>query len=191
MKKLAVFCGSRTGIDPIYEQKSREFAKLMVENDLELVYGAGKVGLMGAIANEVLENKGKVYGFIPYFLSDLEVAHQGITSLTEVDTMHERKQLMANYADGFVALPGGMGTMDELCEIVTWRQLSLHQKPIGILNVNGYFDKLIDLIENFVANGFLSEEDGNICLVSKNPQELIDLMKANFVEDGGEQFGRT
>ncbi|MFT5619570.1 MAG: hypothetical protein ACI85I_002816 [Arenicella sp.] len=191
MKKLAIFCGSRTGIDPIYEQKSREFAKLMVENDLELVYGAGKVGLMGAIANEVLDNNGKVYGFIPYFLSDLEVAHKGITSLTEVDTMHERKQLMANYSDGFVALPGGMGTMDELCEIITWRQLSLHQKPIGILNINGYFDKLIDLMDNFVENGFLDAEDRKICLVSDNPQELIDLMKANFVEDGDEQLGKA
>jgi uncharacterized protein (TIGR00730 family) len=99
--------------------------------------------------------------------------------------------LMANYSDGFVALPGGMGTMDELCEIITWRQLSLHQKPIGILNINGYFDKLIDLMDNFVENGFLDAEDRKICLVSDNPQELIDLMKANFVEDGDEQLGKA
>ena len=179
--KICVFCGSRAGDDPIYEEKAKEFAQEMVKNQLNLVYGAGNVGLMGIIADEVMKQGGKAEGYIPFFLADKEVAHTGLDKLEKVETMHQRKQLMADEADGFVALPGGMGTMDELCEIVTWAQLRLHHKPIGVLNINGYFDHLMLLMDNMVEKGFLSKQDRGIIIFSEDPQELLSKIQEKFL----------
>jgi len=178
MRNICVFCGSKKGNDPTYEQKSIEFAQLMAKHELDLVYGAGKVGIMGVIANEVLKLNGKVYGYIPYFLKEMEVAHLGLTELVEVETMHQRKALMAEKADAFVALPGGMGTMDELCEIITWAQLQLHNKPIGILNVAGYYDHLIALIDHMVKEGFVLPKHRDLILVADDGETLIQKLKA-------------
>lgn len=177
MQNICVFCGSKKGLSPAYEESAIQFSQLMVANQLDLVYGAGKVGIMGIIANEVLKQGGKVYGYIPYFLKDMEVAHLSLTELIEVETMHQRKALMAEKADAFVALPGGMGTMDELCEIVTWAQLELHNKPIGVLNVNGYYDHLLGLMDNMVKEGFLSEENRALVIDSDDAEVLIQKLK--------------
>jgi len=178
MRNICVFCGSKKGNHPAYEESAIKFSKLMVQHQLDLVYGAGKVGIMGIIANEVLAQGGKVYGYIPHFLKDMEVAHLGLTDLVEVETMHQRKALMAEKADAFVALPGGMGTMDELCEIITWAQLQLHNKPIGILNVNGYYDHLIALIDGMVKEGFVLQKHRNLILVADDEESLIQQLKA-------------
>jgi len=178
MQNICVFCGSKKGASPAYEAAAVQFSQLMVANGLDLVYGAGKVGIMGIIANEVLKQGGKVFGYIPYFLKDMEVAHLGLTELIEVETMHQRKALMAEKADAFVALPGGMGTMDELCEIVTWAQLELHNKPIGLLNVNGYYDHLLALMDHMVKEGFLSEDNRALIIDDVDGENLIKKMKA-------------
>lgn len=178
MRNICVFCGSKVGQDAAYKESAIKFSQLMVQHQLDLVYGAGKVGIMGVIANEVLQLGGKVYGYIPHFLKDMEVAHLGLTELVEVETMHHRKALMAEKADAFVALPGGMGTMDELCEIITWAQLQLHNKPIGVLNVNGYYDHLIALIDHMVKEGFVQPQHRALILVSDNEEDLIQQLKA-------------
>ncbi|MGB0525155.1 MAG: TIGR00730 family Rossman fold protein [Flammeovirgaceae bacterium] len=182
MQNICVFCGSKKGSSPIYEQSAIEFAQVMVKHGLDLVYGAGRVGIMGIIGNEVLQQGGKAYGYIPSFLKDKEVAHLGLTELVEVETMHQRKALMAEKADAFVALPGGMGTMDELCEIITWAQLRLHNKPIGILNVDGYYDHLIQLIDHMVAQGFVIQKHRELILVSDDAEDLIEQLR-NFHVD--------
>lgn len=178
MRNICVFCGSKKGNSPAYEESAIKFSQLMVKHELDLVYGAGKVGIMGIIANEVIKAGGKVYGYIPHFLKDMEVAHLGLTELVEVETMHQRKALMAEKADAFVALPGGMGTMDELCEIITWAQLQLHNKPIGVLNVDGYYNHLIALIDSMVKEGFVMQKHRDLILVSDNEEDLIQQLKA-------------
>ena len=190
-KKVCVFCGSRLGNDTIYKEATTHFGQLMVANQFELVYGAGKVGLMGTVADAVLEAGGKAHGYIPYFLSDKEVAHKGLTSLVEVDTMHERKKLMADYADAFVALPGGMGTMDELCEIITWAQLKLHTKPVILLNVNGYYDALITLMKSMVKEGFLNANDRELLLIATTPEEVIEYLKQHAVVEAETELGKA
>lgn len=177
MQNICVFCGSKKGEKPVYEQVSIEFAQLMIKHGLDLVYGAGKVGIMGIIGDEILKHGGKVYGYIPTFLKDMEVAHLGLTELVETETMHQRKALMAEKSDAFVALPGGMGTMDELCEIITWAQLQLHSKPIGILNVDGYYDHLIALIDNMVKEGFVAPKHRELFVVSDDAEELLQKLR--------------
>ncbi|MCB0835547.1 MAG: TIGR00730 family Rossman fold protein [Bacteroidetes bacterium] len=176
MKNLCVFCGSNAGADPIYTQAAQELGKLMAERDMTLVYGGGNVGLMGVIADECLNHGGKVIGVIPNFLQDKEVGHDGLTKMIVVKTMHERKQIMADLSDGFVAMPGGFGTMDELCEILTWSQLGLHSNPIGLLNINGYYDHLKILFDHMVDQRFLHPQNRATVLSHSQPAQLLRMM---------------
>ena len=176
MKNLCVFCGSNAGADPIYTQAAQELGKLMAERDMTLVYGGGNVGLMGVIADECLNHGGKVIGVIPNFLQDKEVGHDGLTKMIVVKTMHERKQIMADLSDGFVAMPGGFGTMDELCEILTWSQLGLHSNPIGLLNINGYYDHLKILFDHMVDQRFLHPQNRATVLSHSQPEQLLRMM---------------
>jgi uncharacterized protein (TIGR00730 family) len=177
MKRIAVFCGSSSGNKTEYLTEAKRLGQLLVQNKIGLVYGGAHVGLMGAIANSVLEACGEVTGVIPENLVKREVAHKGLTELHVVNSMHERKALMAELADGFIAMPGGFGTFEEFCEIVTWTQLGLHQKPAGLLNVNSYYDPILQLFDHGVRDGFISEQHRTIVLESSNPAELLRLMK--------------
>ena len=152
---LAVFCGASPGSRPEYAAAARSLAAVLVERDVRLVYGAGSVGIMGILADEVLRLGGEVLGVIPQFLLDREVGHTGLTELLVTESMHERKLLMARHADGFLALPGGIGTLEELIEVFTWTQLGLHQKHCGLLNTIGYYDHLLHLLSHMAEEGFL------------------------------------
>ncbi len=176
IKKLAVFCGSSSGSNVLYEQKAKELGTYLAENGIGLVYGGGKVGLMGIIANAVLENNGDVIGVMPDHLYQKEVAHENLTQLEIVNTMHERKALMEKLSDGFIAMPGGMGTLDEIVELFTWSQLNLHVKPFGFYNVNHYFDKLFDFFKQMVSEKFLHQEHYDRIAISDNPQKLISIL---------------
>ena len=158
MRRLCVFCGSSTGYRPEYRAAARRFGEALAERGVALVFGAGHIGLMGVLADAVLERGGQAIGIIPQALVDKELAHRTLTELHVVETMHQRKALMADLADGFVALPGGFGTADELFEILTWAQLGLHNKPIGLLNTAGFFDPLLSWLDRCVAEGFLRPE---------------------------------
>ncbi len=155
MKALCVFCGSSTGNDSYYTGKARELGNSLASAGLELVYGGGSIGLMGVLADAVLEKDGRVTGVIPKFLYDKELGHKGVTELIVVESMHERKMKMAEKADGFLAMPGGIGTMEELFEVFTWSQLSLINKPVALYNVNHYFDALLSFLDHMVSEGFL------------------------------------
>lgn len=176
MKSICVFCASSLGNNPIYAQTAYELGKILAENQIDLIYGGAQVGLMGKVAEGTLSNKGKVIGIIPEFLKTKEIAHASLTELITVKTMHERKALMHDKSDAFIALPGGFGTMEELFEILTWAQLSLHQKPIGILNVNGFYDPLIQLVETMIASGLLKQEYLGMLLISDSIEDLISQM---------------
>jgi uncharacterized protein (TIGR00730 family) len=171
--RIAVFCGSSRGRLPAYERQVRGFGKALVENGIDLVFGGGHVGLMGAIADSVLEGGGKVYGVIPRALSQKEVAHPGLTSLEIVEDMHQRKARMAELADGFIALPGGVGTLEELFEVWTWAQLGFHDKPVGLFNVEGFYDQLASFIDHLVTEQFLADPYRAMLLVDDDPQRLI------------------
>ncbi len=181
MKSLCIFCGARSGNNPIYTETAVTLAKLMVEEDIELIYGGGKVGLMGVLADTILENGGQVQGVIPEGLIDQEVGHTGLTQLHVVNTMHQRKELMYDLSEGFVALPGGFGTLDEFFEILTWSQLGLHKKPIGFLNVNGYFNHLLSHFELTVEEGFVSQQLVNNILVEEDESLLLKHLSANII----------
>ena len=157
---------------------AREVGRVFVERGITLVYGGGRVGLMGAVADAVMENQGQVIGVIPQFLNSKEIGHNGITTLIEVDTMHERKAKMNALCDGVIALPGGFGTMEELFEMTTWGQLGLHKKPIGILNINGFYDHLIAFIQHMVDTGLLREENQRMILYADNIEDLLEQMEA-------------
>ncbi|MDY0014304.1 MAG: TIGR00730 family Rossman fold protein [Rhodocyclaceae bacterium] len=159
IKRLCVFCGSRSGGGAAYAEAARNLGTLLAERRIELVYGGGKVGLMGVLANACLAAGGTVVGVIPRVLMDWEVGHEGLTRLEIVDSMHTRKARMADLADGFMALPGGMGTFEELFEILTWAQLGFHAKPVALLNVDGYYGPLIQMLERGVAEGFMKPEN--------------------------------
>ncbi len=176
MKNICVFCGSSNGSIPIYESKTIELAELMVNHNLELIYGGGSIGLMGILANQVLSLSGRVTGIIPKFLYDLEVGHDGITRLIIVKSMHERKEKMAEMADAFIALPGGFGTLEELAEMMTWVQLKLIEKPVGLLNINGYYDPLLEQLDHMVKEGFLKPVNRSILLSSDDPKILLTLL---------------
>ena len=173
MSNLCVFCGSSKGKDPKYLELGKELGALMGEKEIGLVYGGGRVGIMGAMADACLEKGGKVYGVIPQSLMEWEVGHQGITELTVVDSMHERKAKMYELSDAFVALPGGMGTLDELCEIITWAQLEYHKKPIFVLNDYGFFDHLLNHFDLAVKEGFLSQEHRDWINVVEGTEGLL------------------
>lgn len=155
MQRICVFCGSNPGRRPRYARVAAELGKLLAHRRIGLVYGGGKIGLMGVIADAVLEANGEVIGIIPEALAEKEVAHAGLTTLHVVGSMHERKALMADLASGFIALPGGFGTLDELFETLTWAQLGYHSKPCGLLNVDGYYTKMIEFLDHLVAEKFL------------------------------------
>ncbi len=176
MKSLAIFCGASMGNNPAHRQLAVDTAELVAERGMTLVYGGGNVGLMGVIADAAMAKGGKVIGVIPHFLHRKEVAHQGLTQIHYVETMHERKALMADLSDGFLALPGGFGTLDEFCEILTWSQLGLHNKPIGILNAYGYFNSLLAFFDQSVTHGFLTARLRGLVLEGSTPEEIIDLL---------------
>lgn len=172
--RLGVFCGSSRGNKPIFETHARELGVEMARRDIILVYGGGNIGLMGVVADAVLEGGGEVIGVIPKFLEARELAHRGATKLHLVDTMHERKALMADLSDGFIALPGGFGTFDELCEILTWAQLQLHAKPCGVLNIHGYFDAWFAQVATAQSAGFIRPEHTALMLQETRAQSLLD-----------------
>ena len=174
--RLCVFCGSRGGEDPRFAQAAIELGTRLAQRGIGLVYGGGRVGLMGLLADAARAAGGEVIGVIPQALADREVAHSGLSELRVVDSMHERKALMAELSDGFIALPGGFGTLEELCEVITWSQLGIHRKPCGILNVAGYFDHLIGMFDYAVAQGFISVDNRGIVLEADMPEEIIDRM---------------
>lgn len=182
MQSIAVFCGSSPGLNPIYTAATKQLGETMAEQGITLVYGAGNVGLMGVVADAALSKNGKVIGTIPQFLVDKEVAHYGISELIITETMHERKQKMVDVAAGIIVLPGGIGTLDEFFEMFTWQQLGLHDKPIGILNVNGYYDHILAHIQHMVKEGFLKNFHGDRIMVDENPVQLIAKMKGQKIE---------
>jgi len=178
LERLCVFCGSHVGTDPAFGAAAEELGRKMVEHGLGLVYGGGNLGLMGILADSVMAAGGEVIGVIPRSLRDREVAHHGITDLQVVDSMHERKRLMYNQADAVVALPGGIGTLDELFEAMTWNQLDIHQKPAGVLNVEGYFDPLIALFDRALEKGFVNPAFRDfLCLASSVDSLIAELQR--------------
>jgi uncharacterized protein (TIGR00730 family) len=179
MKRLCVFCGSSFGARPEFALLASEVGALLAERGIGLVYGGGRVGLMGVLADSVLAGGGEVIGVIPKALADWEVAHKNLTDLRIVSTMHERKALMHELSDGFIALPGGLGTYEELFEIATWGQLGIHAKPIGLLDVAGYFDPLKEMIARGVEEQFIRPEHAALLLTASSPIELLDTM-VNF-----------
>jgi uncharacterized protein (TIGR00730 family) len=178
MKAVCVFCGSNVGRNPAYEQAAVAVGTALAKADLKLVYGGGKVGLMGVIADEVLRLGGEVTGVIPTQLVEREVGHNGLTRQFIVKDMHERKAMMAQLADGFIAMPGGMGTLEELFEMLTWSQLGIHQKPIGLLNVDGFYASLAAFIQHAGAQGFIRSEHVQLMRVEADPAELLRRLKA-------------
>lgn len=179
MKSITVFCGSNSGVRREYAEVAKSLARLLVEKNIRLVYGGGNIGLMGIIADEVMRNGGEVIGIIPDSLDRKEVGHRGLTELRVVSSMHERKAMMAELADGFIALPGGIGTFEEFFEILTWAQLGFHDKPCGILNVANYYDGLLALCDNAVAEGFLRPIHKQLILDDSDAVSLLAKME-NF-----------
>ena len=173
MRRICVYCGSNKGNRPDYADAARDLADVLVRHDLELVYGGASKGIMGIIADEVLKLGGKVHGVIPKMLLEKEIAHESLTQMHVVTSMHERKTMMAALSDGFIALPGGFGTLEELIEIITWAQLRFHDKPCGILNVLGYFDHLLIFLDNARNEGFLRAENRRMLLTDDDAAGLV------------------
>jgi uncharacterized protein (TIGR00730 family) len=177
MKRIVVFCGSSSGTDAVYEAQAYETGVLLAKSGIGLVYGGARVGLMGAVADGALAHGGEVIGVLPRFLSGKEIGHRGLTDLIIVENMHERKTKMHELSDGVITLPGGFGTMEELFEMVTWGQLGLHAKPVGILNVAGFYDELLRLTQTMVDRGFLKEENQRMLLFADTLEELLAKMR--------------
>ncbi len=177
MKSIAVFCGSSEGNNPIYKDQAFELGRTIAAEGMKLVYGGAKVGIMGYMADGALQNGGEVVGILPYFLQTKEVAHEGITEMIITETRHERKLKMHELSDAIITMPGGWGTMEEMFEMLTWAQLGLHEKPIGILNTNGYYDHLVALNRQMVQEGFLKEELLDMFIVSDSISDLLSLMR--------------
>ncbi|UUL81976.1 LOG family protein [Sphingomonas qomolangmaensis] len=178
MKRLAVYCGSATPADPVYIECARHVGRTLAERGIGVVYGGGRLGLMGAVADAALEAGGEVIGVIPEALVNAEVAHRGLTSLETVATMHERKARFTELSDGFVTIPGGTGTMDELWEAMSWSQLGYHSDPVGLLNVAGYYDHLIAFVDQMAATGFLRPQHRDILIVEDDLSRLLGKMAA-------------
>jgi uncharacterized protein (TIGR00730 family) len=176
MQRVCVFCGSSVGSDPAFRQAAKALGRALVEEDITLVYGGGNIGLMGAIADRVMCGGGRVIGVIPRQLVDKELAHHGITDLRVVGSMHQRKALMAELAEGFIALPGGYGTLEEFSEVLTWGQLGLHAKPLGMLNVSGYYDHLLRFLDHAVEVRLLSPQHRRLVLDSDRAERLLQRM---------------
>ncbi len=178
MRTICVFCGSSAGADAAYSEAAHELGRLLAAEHLGLVYGGARVGLMGRVADAVLAAGGTAVGILPAFLQRKEVAHPALTELIVVPSMHERKARMAELADGFIALPGGMGTLEEFCEIITWAQLGLHEKPCGLLNVQNYYTPLLDFVDRMAAEGFIRDKHKGLVLSSDTPTGLLAAMRA-------------
>ena len=176
ISSLAVFCGSSKGLNPTFSANTRKLGQFLASRKIEVIYGAGNIGLMGELAEAVLEEDGKIVGVIPDFLKQKEVCHTGLSELIVVETMHQRKAIMAERAAGFLVLPGGFGTLDEFFEILTWKQLALHNKPIGILNWEGYYDHLAQHIETMAAAGFLRKENIDLVIMESEIEPLLSRM---------------
>jgi hypothetical protein len=176
MQNIAVFCGSSDGYNEVYREVAYNVGNLLAGRGIGVVYGGACVGLMGAVADGALQNGGRVVGVIPTFLKRKEIVHEGLSELIVVDTMHERKLQMNRLCDAVIALPGGWGTMEELFEMLTWGQLGLHQKPIGLLNVNGFYEAIKAQCNNMVTEGFLDEQVNESLLISEGAEELLDMM---------------
>lgn len=173
MKSIAVFCGSSKGRDPIYMEAAKNLGKLLAENDIQLIYGGAQVGCMGAVADGVIENGGNAIGIIPKKLMRVEIAHGSLTELHVVETMHERKAMMAELADGFIAMPGGTGTLEEWFEVLTWAQIGYHQKPCSLFNVNNYYTPLISLFDHMIEQGFVLDDYRKLIIMEGDPVNLI------------------
>ena len=178
MTRICVFCGSGVGVRPAYAAAARQMAAELIRRRLGVVYGGGGIGLMGVLADAMLERGGEVIGVIPRPLASKELAHRGLTEMRVVASMHERKALMASLADGFVAMPGGLGTFEETLEILTWSQLGIHRKPIGLLNVEGYYDGLLAMIAHGVQEGFVPREYRALSVSAATPERLLDAMES-------------
>ena len=178
LQTLCVYCGSREGLNPSFTAGAVELGGLLAQAKIDVVYGGSSQGMMGAVANAALENGGRAIGILPGGLASREKAHQHLTEMHLVDSMHERKALMEKLSDGFIALPGGMGTLEELCEVTTWAQLGIHRKPLGILNVDGYFDSFLAFLDHAVEMGFFEEEHRQLLLVDDDPAQLLAKMEA-------------
>ena len=178
MKRICVFCGSGMGARPAYAEAARAMAGELIRRRLGVVYGGGGIGLMGVLADAMLEQGGEVIGVIPRPLASRELAHTGLTEMRVVESMHERKALMASLADGFVAMPGGLGTFEETLEILTWSQLGIHRKPIGLLNVEGYYDGLLAMLAHAITEGFVPDEHRTLSISASTPARLLDLMES-------------
>jgi uncharacterized protein (TIGR00730 family) len=178
MKKIAVFCGSSLGSDPAYAKAAENLGQFLAHKKIGLIYGGGNIGLMGKVATATLNAGGQVTGVIPKFLMEKEIGNIELPDLRIVNSMHERKALMADLADGFIALPGGFGTLEEFCEILTWGQLGLHAKPLGLLNVAGFYDDFLAFIDNAVARQLIKTKHRELLLTHDEPRELIHLMRA-------------
>ena len=178
MKSVCVYCGANAGVAPQYAEAARAMGRALVEENLALVYGGGNVGLMGIIADEVLRLGGDVTGVIPTALVEREVGHTGLTRQFIVKDMHERKAMMAQLADGFIAMPGGLGTLEELFEMLTWSQLGIHAKPIGLLNVDGFYDGLLGFVEHAQGQGFVRPQHAALMLSESTPEALLRRLKS-------------
>jgi len=173
MRRVCVYCGSSVGRNPVYSDAASELVAVLVRHDIELVYGGSSIGIMGVLADEVLKLGGKVHGVIPKMLEQKEIAHEDLTELHVVGSMHARKSMMAALSDGFIAMPGGFGTLEEIIEVLTWGQLRFHDKPCGLFNVRGYFDKLLDFLRHTEAEGFVRPENRTMLLCDDDPAGLI------------------
>jgi len=180
MKSITVFCGSSFGTEEIYKEQAVLLGQTLAKQNIKLIYGGANVGLMGAVADGVLNAGGEAIGVLPDFLRSKEIAHLGLTELIFVESMHERKTKMNDLCEGVIALPGGFGTLEELFEMLTWAQLGLHKKPIAILNINGFYDSLIELTQTMVEKGLLKDVNQKMLLVSDNIDDLLNQMK-NYV----------
>jgi uncharacterized protein (TIGR00730 family) len=190
MHWITVFCGSSAGTDDIFIEQASLLGKTLAEHDMGVVYGGAKVGLMGAIADGALQAGGKVIGVLPRFLEAKEIAHTGLTELVLVDTMHERKTKMNDLCDGVIALPGGYGTMEEFFEMLTWAQLGLHKKPIGLLNIDGFYDSLAALVEHMVKKGLLKEVNRQMLLIDSDIASLLRQMQGYVAPEVGKWITR-
>lgn len=183
ISSVCVYSASSTKIDPCYFAAAESLGKLIAERHIRLINGAGNIGLMRSVADSVLDNNGEVVGIIPQFMIEQGWHHSGLTELIEVETMHERKRLMADMSDGVIALPGGCGTLEELLEIITWKQLGLYLNPVIVLNINNFFDPLLEMLDRAIKENFMRAQHGTIWCVAKTPGEAVDLLYATPVWD--------
>ncbi|HEY3331854.1 MAG TPA: TIGR00730 family Rossman fold protein [Capsulimonadaceae bacterium] len=181
MRSICVFCGSKEGDRGVYREAAAILGSEIARREMKLIYGGGNIGLMGVVADAVLAEYGEVIGVIPQALLEKEVGHDGLTALHVVASMHERKARMADMSDAFIAMPGGFGTFEEFCEIVTWAQLGMHRKPCGILNVDGYYDPLLEMFDKGVRTGFIKHKHRDVIIVDSNPASLLDRLASHHL----------